>query len=62
MADHIYTDAHRLFVQSLLSHQILTENKALEIYEKVCSLVNGKTEHYGQIQPILISFGGVFFQ
>jgi hypothetical protein len=42
MADHTYTNAHRLFVQSLLSHQIVNEDKALEIYEQVCTLASGK--------------------
>lgn len=38
-----YHDAHRLFLQSMLTHRILFEDKAQEIYEKVCELTRCKS-------------------
>ncbi|KAI8084789.1 Nse1 non-SMC component of SMC5-6 complex-domain-containing protein [Halteromyces radiatus] len=33
-----WNDSHRLFIQSMLSHHILLESKAIAIQEKVCEL------------------------
>lgn len=37
-----YDGNHRLFMQSMLSHRILKESLAEEIYEKICDMLNGK--------------------
>lgn len=36
-----YNDSHRLFLQAMLSHRLLAEDKALEIYHRVCDLTQG---------------------
>jgi NADPH-dependent 7-cyano-7-deazaguanine reductase QueF len=38
-----YNGTHRLFMQSMLSHRILKESQAEEIYEKICDMLNGKS-------------------
>ncbi|CAO3665681.1 unnamed protein product [Umbelopsis ramanniana] len=36
-----YNGTHRLFLQSMLSHRIMKESQAEEIYEKICDMLNG---------------------
>ncbi|CAO3630751.1 unnamed protein product [Cunninghamella blakesleeana] len=36
--DTAFDNTHRLFIQSILSHHVLKETKAIEIYEKICSI------------------------
>jgi hypothetical protein len=37
-----YNGTHRLFMQSMLSHRILEESHAEEIYVKICDMLNSK--------------------
>ncbi|KAG0171098.1 Non-structural maintenance of chromosomes element 1 [Apophysomyces sp. BC1034] len=36
-----YNDSHRLFLQSMLSHRIISEDQALELYDRACQLTSG---------------------
>lgn len=36
-----YNSSHRLFMQAMLSHRILEESRAEEIYDNVCVKTNG---------------------
>lgn len=33
-----YNDSHRLFMQTMLSHRKLHEEKAVDLYERTCEL------------------------
>ncbi|KAI8136884.1 Nse1 non-SMC component of SMC5-6 complex-domain-containing protein [Fennellomyces sp. T-0311] len=41
-----YNDTHRLFLQTMLSHRILTEDQAQDLYDKICQLTNIEREDY----------------
>lgn len=36
-----YNDSHRLFMQSMLSHRLLTVKRAQELYTRVCEVTEG---------------------
>lgn len=36
-----YNDSHRLFMQSMLSHRLLTEKRAQELYTRICEVTEG---------------------
>ena len=37
-----YNDSHRLFMQSMLSHRLLTESRAQELYTRICEVTEGE--------------------
>ncbi|KAI7897821.1 Nse1 non-SMC component of SMC5-6 complex-domain-containing protein [Cokeromyces recurvatus] len=50
--DNTYNDSHRLFIQSMFSKRIITEDDALKLYDQVCELTGlPATEDY----PLFIS-------
>lgn len=57
----LYTDTHRLFVRVMLSHRVLTMEKANQLFNQVATVTTkgrqpGKRKHHMQSLKILTAF------
>lgn len=58
----LYTDTHRLFVRVMLSHRVLTIEKANQLFNQVAAVTTkrsrqpGKRKHHMQSIQILTAF------
>ncbi|KAI9245233.1 Nse1 non-SMC component of SMC5-6 complex-domain-containing protein [Phascolomyces articulosus] len=48
-----YNDSHRLFLQSMLSHRILTEGEAQNLYFKICDLINCEHVEFNEFISVI---------
>jgi len=48
-----YNSSHRLFMQSMLSHRILDESRAEDIYHKVCDIVGVDSGDFGDFVAVI---------